>query len=198
MELATRSFDRRSFQSAQALNNLGTTFIRLDRPADARPAIEEAASISKGLSSLDGTHLAGVEMLLGELDGVAGDVTGELTHYNRGLAILRAHVVPPDHPLLASVMGSISSASGRLGRGGAAAAAESASRAVARRSQTRCAGPDCTLGARPDGAPLDQCTGCLRTYYCGRACQAADWKGGHRAECKALRTEGEGGATGGK
>ena len=40
---------------------------------------------------------------------------------------------------------------------------------------------------RDDGAPLDVCIKCRRTFYCGKACQTADWKaGGHKAECKAL------------
>ena len=60
-----------------------------------------------------------------------------------------------------------------------------------RRSQIHCAGPDCERRLRLDGAPLDQCAGCLRTFYCGKACQTADWKreGGHKAECKALIAE---------
>ena len=57
-----------------------------------------------------------------------------------------------------------------------------------RRSQVHCAGPGCNLQQRPEGAPLDQCAGCLRTHYCSVACQAADWKrkGGHTAECSTL------------
>ena len=59
---------------------------------------------------------------------------------------------------------------------------------ILRRSQVICAGPGCENQQRPDGAPLGQCAGCLRTYYCCVACQTADWKrkGGHKAECKAL------------
>ena len=49
-----------------------------------------------------------------------------------------------------------------------------------------CSGPGCTNKRRPDGAPLDVCNGCKRVCYCGKACQAADWKaGGHKAVCKA-------------
>ena len=54
----------------------------------------------------------------------------------------------------------------------------------------RCAGPGCVRMRRGDGAPLDQCAGCLHTHYCGKACQTAHWKGGQRAECKAMVTGG--------
>ncbi len=33
---------------------------------------------------------------------------------------------------------------------------------------------------------LSKCSGCGITKYCGRDCQVAHWKGGHKAECKAL------------
>lgn len=31
--------------------------------------------------------------------------------------------------------------------------------------------------------PLHTCTGCRAKQYCGRTCQAADWKAGHKAQC---------------
>ena len=55
-----------------------------------------------------------------------------------------------------------------------------------------CAGPGCSLTRRPDGAPLDMCNGCKRVCYCGKACQTAGWKVGHRAECKAIREDAAG------
>ena len=79
----------------------------------------------------------------------------------------------------------------KLGRGAAATSARAAASSASLRSQLQCAGPGCPRKAREDGAPLEQCGGWLRTYYCGRACQAAHWKrGGHKAECKALAAEG--------
>ena len=62
-----------------------------------------------------------------------------------------------------------------------------------RRCQTHCSGPGCERRLRPDGAPLNVCIKCRRTFYCGKDCQTADWKreGGHRAECKALIAEGK-------
>ena len=58
-----------------------------------------------------------------------------------------------------------------------------------RRSQSACAGPGCVRRMREDGAPLDVCVNCRRTFYRGKACQTADWKAGHRKECKALVAE---------
>ena len=78
-----------------------------------------------------------------------------------------------------------------LGRTLAAADMEAGATAINRRCQTRCAGPGCERRLREDGAPLEQCAGCLRTYYCGKACQTADWKAGHKKECKALAAEGK-------
>ena len=57
---------------------------------------------------------------------------------------------------------------------------------VARRSQSHCAGPGCTLRQRLDGEPLDVCVNYRRTVYCGKACQTADWKAMHKKECKHL------------
>ena len=58
-----------------------------------------------------------------------------------------------------------------------------------RRSQLLCAGPDCERKLREDGAPLDVCVNCRCTFYCGMACQTADWKAGHQKECKASIAE---------
>ena len=48
----------------------------------------------------------------------------------------------------------------------------------------RCGGPGSGReGKAPHGGPLDVCNGCKRAHYCGAACQAADWKAGHKAAC---------------
>ena len=54
----------------------------------------------------------------------------------------------------------------------------------------RCTAADCPRKVKADGTPLDQCGGCKRCYYCSKACQTADWKAGHKAECKTLRGTG--------
>ncbi len=36
---------------------------------------------------------------------------------------------------------------------------------------------------------LSKCSRCNVAKYCGRDCQLAHWKAGHKAECKALAAE---------
>ena len=102
------------------------------------------------------------------------------------LAIHRK-LLPHDHPSLPRLLLNIASAERALGKRGFIGEQAIANiRAVQRRSQTRCAGPDCTRMLGEDGQLLQQCSGCLRTFYCSAACQTADWWAGHKAECKAL------------
>ena len=105
--------------------------------------------------------------------------------FERSLAI-RKKVLPPDHPSLGTLMLYISGANKALGRSSAAKEAAITATSVARRSQIACAGLECERRLREDGAPLDVCVNCRRTFYCGKACQTADWKAGHKKECKAL------------
>ena len=52
---------------------------------------------------------------------------------------------------------------------------------IVRRSQYACAGLGCEQRVCEDGTiVLQVCKKCLRTFYCGRACQKAVWK----AECR--------------
>ncbi|KAF2009865.1 SET domain-containing protein [Aaosphaeria arxii CBS 175.79] len=47
------------------------------------------------------------------------------------------------------------------------------------------------LGARlyvPEDARVDVCTGCRSVRYCGKKCQTAAWKRGHKYECKVLKS----------
>ena len=119
-------------------------------------------------------------------------VADALSYWERCLAIQRRFLHPED-PQLASVLGLISQAHTSLGRHTTtkAAAVRSEEEALKRRSQIACAGPDCDRKLRKDGAPVDVCVKCRRTFYCNKACQNADWirKGGHKAECKALIAE---------
>ena len=120
------------------------------------------------------------------------DFSGALAHTERALAIYR-EFFPPDHPHIAISLGNTAFLHAHRGRPEYAETALLAANAVARRSQTNCSGPSCIRKLREDGAPLDVCVKCRRTFYCGKACQTADWKreGGHRAECKALIAEGK-------
>lgn len=44
--------------------------------------------------------------------------------------------------------------------------------------------------AKPPSSGLLRCTRCGAVAYCGKACQAADWRSGHREECHPLALEG--------
>ena len=131
-------------------------------------------------------------MNIAALDFKAHRFQAALDCYTSALAIFRK-LLPPDHPHISLALNNIGLVNEWLGRGEASNDAFSDSVAVARRSQTNCSGPGCSLKLRPDGAPLDVCVNCRRTFYCGKACQIADWKreGGHRKECKALVAEGK-------
>ena len=130
---------------------------------------------------------------MAKLQWGVGRLAEALVLFEERLALCRK-VLLPDHPELAFVLEDISNVKKKIGLDPAGAAqAASGAKFVYRRLQSRCAGPGCTRRTRGDGAPLDQCAGCLRTSYCGTACQAA-WKAGHRKECKALRKEGAGAA----
>ena len=120
-----------------------------------------------------------------------GQPVEALRYLTRALELQRK-LLPPDHPNIAMSLNNIALANEALGNADAAAQAAAASTAVARRSQSACAGPGCDRHVKADGRPLEQCGKCRRTYYCSVVCQTADWKreGGHKAECKALVAEG--------
>ena len=114
-----------------------------------------------------------------------------------GLLVTQRKLLPPDHPHIATSLSNIAALNIKLGRTGEALDAFFESSSVTRRSQTQCAGPDCARKIKADGEPLDQCGGCHRTHYCSRVCQSADWKAGHKAECKVLQAETAASAAGG-
>ena len=108
-----------------------------------------------------------------------------LTSFRDSESLFRK-LLPPGHPLLAdALLGKWDALTAMGGGDGAVRAAEAAFFAVRRRSQAVCAGPGCVRKLGSDEF-LEQCAGCLRTYYCGKACQTADWKAGHKAECEEL------------
>ena len=110
-----------------------------------------------------------------------------VVHYTRAEAIYRG-VLPPDHPSITRCMRNISDANSKMGNVDAAAVAASAAASTTRHSQVQCAAAGCPRKLKADGSPLGQCGGCKRGYYCSKACQTADWKMGHKAECKVLRS----------
>ena len=56
---------------------------------------------------------------------------------------------------------------------------EGAAAFVVDRTCIQCDGPGCH-----NWAPSKRCSRCLRSYYCSRECQKADWKKGHGKHCK--------------
>ena len=116
----------------------------------------------------------------------------QMSDYNAAAPVLEGALVglrklfPPDHADIAEALRGLEDCYRRQGRAVESKDARAAAVAIERRSQTRCAGPRCRLKARSDGAPLDVCINCRRTHYCSKACQTADWKAGHKAECKTL------------
>ena len=131
-------------------------------------------------------NFGALSMNTGACYGKVGNFSEALALFTRALAIFRKEF-PPDHPSVAACMNYIAIANYELGNSDASAAAGQAATAAARRSQVQCAAAGCPRKLKADGTPLDQCGGCKRCYYCSKVCQTADWKAGHKVECKELR-----------
>ena len=187
---------KNSALSAVTWSNLGAAQVELHHFSDAAESYSRAISLAErhGLQAGFFTFfLRGV----GYVNEAQGNLRKAADFYERCLAI-RRKILPPDHPDIASVMADLGRVNTALGDHAAADAVLSESISITRRSQVACAGPACVRKMREDGAPLDQCAGCLRTFYCSVGCQTTDWKAGHRKECKALQklnAAGAGGAT---
>ena len=167
-------------------------FARLGQYGQAMAAHQSIAKILEraGLSS-------SVEygVLLGDIGDILcnmGSLSESEKYLKRGLSMLRLHLLPDD-TTIASTLRSLAIVQQRLGCKEEAAESRAAGKSIERRSQTRCAGPGCARKMREDGAPLDVCVKCRRTFYCSKECQTVDWKreGGHKAECRALIAEGK-------
>ena len=113
-----------------------------------------------------------------------------LKYAHRAVAVFRK-LLPPDHPQIWDTLKLIALIETVLGNSEAAAATFAAVAVLQRRSQNQCAAAGCPCKLKADGTPLDQCGGCKRCYYCSKVCQLADWKAGHKAECKMLRDDGK-------
>ena len=180
-------------QIADLLAAWGSRQLRAGQLTEAKATIRREMAIRDKLGlEVTVPHGYSIANLALTLASIGGRDTAARDLFTHGLRLLRK-LLPPDHGKIAQVLNAIADLKRRMGDESAITTAEEA-RAVERRSQTNCAGPGCTRRVRPDDAPLDQCAGCLRTYYCGKACQTADWKAGHKAECKALVAEGATGA----
>ena len=193
LQKSTHFYGELSAKTAIATAGLAAIAHRLGDINGARDGYLKASAIYERLKLVGdshfGPHFAHAQFNLGVVSMHQEKYAEALAYCHRSLFVNRK-VLPPDHPDLARAHAVISQCNAQLGRSAAAETALSAASFVSRRSQTACAGPSCRRMVREDGEPLDQCAGCLRTYYCGKACQTADWKALHKKECKALAAEG--------
>ena len=169
--------------------NIGRALMNLRDYSGALEQHRVAESGYERLGRMESSGGCDLQHLFGTLAENQARYQDALVRYERCLAIARA-IYPAGHQSIGSVLKSISAVNTTLGRTEAARVSQLAALQIARRSQVHCAGPSCERRTKEDDALLDQCAGCLRTYYCSVACQTADWKAGHRKECKALAAEG--------
>ena len=167
-------FGRRSPQVIAVCGRLARALISLEDYTGAAEQLREAEVIceQRGWKDLEG---GAVHAHFGELAAKQGRLQDALARFERCLAIQR-RFYPDGHPYMALVTRNISIVQSALGMTDEARLSQKAADQSFRRSQVHCAGPGCNLQQRPDGGPLDQCAGCLRTHYCSLACQTADWK----------------------
>ena len=183
-------FGRRSPQVIAVCTSLAAALISLEDYTGAAEQLREAEVICalRGWKDLEGGDM---HARFGDFAMKQGRFQDALARYELSLSS-RRRFFQADHPLLSMAIYNIGLAQAALGMDDEARLSQKAAAQSFRRSQTFCAGPGCMLQQRPDGTPLDQCAGCLCTYYCSVACQTADWKrqGGHKAECRVLAAEG--------
>ena len=175
--------------------NVGIALLAVGQYDAAIGSLFNARVVTLRVSPHDSDTLALVSYNLGSVLCRQGRFEEGLDALESCLAMWRK-LLPPDHPKLAKTLLMISMANNELGRIPTCLESLVESSAVARRSQIACAAEGCTRKMKADGAALDVCVNCRRTFYCGKACQTADWKAGHKAECKALAAESEESAPG--
>ena len=156
---------------AEPLTGAAQTYIKLDRPDAALAALQRARLILEKRGDSNTFQMAVMLTIFSSARVSLGDFEAALRDCEQAIAVYRV-IVPPDHPNLTvalQIAASLQSMPGgncvvvHVCRGGVRA------------------------GKRADGAPLDQCAGCLRMSYCSVASHTADWKAGHKKECRAVR-----------
>ena len=181
--LAEKYYGLGSSGVASSMANLGSAHIRVRQLAKAVELLTRALALFRRLGMSETPQVATVLANVGKVAALFGHFRDALSHLNDSLSLSR-RIYPRDHPfspIFSGALASISKVHGLLGRQSEALGAAAESGDMMRRLQTACAGRECARKLKLDGAPLDQCAGCLRTYYCSRACQTADWKAGHKA-----------------
>ena len=172
--------------SGYVLTQLGSAYSGLGRYNTALSWFNRAHAAYEELHSTQNINFGGLLHAMGGAYLETRNCSAALSHFTRALEIYRA-LLPPDHPSATDCLENIAIVNGMLGNVNAAATADAAAASTARRSQVQCAAAGCPRKVKADGSPLDQCSGCKRCFYCSKSCQTADWKAGHKAECKELR-----------
>ena len=180
---AELAYGAESMESAVATFNAGYVLILMGNGAEGEAYVQSSLNMLERLGRENTPQFASCLCVKAQLLATQGEAELALACLERCLVIQR-QTLPLDHPSLASTLTCISQMQSRLCRPAGDAAAAAA--AIYRRTQTVCSGPKCQLSMRPDDKPLDVCVNCRCTFYCGKACQTADWKSVHKAECKAL------------
>ena len=147
-------------------------------PAGAAGASHEAALAS------DRAAVAAMPVaeLRAELRARDVPLAGLIERHELVAALLASRAIGPGAPAAPSpaVARKIAAAASAFARNGD----KSEERAVVSVGE-QCGGPGCAVLSTLE-APLKSCAGCQAAWYCGHACQRADWKreGGHKATCK--------------
>ena len=168
-------YGRCSHDVAATLVSIANTHNKLGQTMEAAPFVDAAISTSESLGATDSLVFSEALAVHGACLAAQGALEPSLLQLNRALAIQRQRL-PPTHPSIASTTRNFSAVLSFLGRDAEAQSSRSAAAAIERRSQIDCAGPGYSKKLREDGAPLDVCVKCRCTFYCGKACQTADWK----------------------
>ena len=185
MGFESRQHGTKSRLYAIILERIGTAYADLDQREVALTWYHKALAEYEKLGDTNTREFAQLLNNSGVAYMLTNNIPEALASYTRSLAILR-HIGPPDHPGIVDCMRNIAVLNALRGNSDAAAVATAAAALTARRSQVQCAAAGCPRKLKADGTPLDYCGGCKRCFYCSKACQSADWKAGHKAECKTL------------
>ena len=191
LKLCLAAYRERNDSTASVMGNVGLACRHTRDLQGALVHVRRSAAIFAQLGRGDFLDAANATINLGEILAQQGKFEEALKLFSRALPLLRKQL-PAEHSSIAILLRDLSDVNTQLGRGADAQAWAAQAIVVQRRSQSNCAAAGCVRRQREDGAPLDQCAGCLRTYYCSVACQTADWKAGHKKECKALQRKGAG------
>ena len=190
LDLVERTHGSDSVEAARSHLHVGVSKATLKNLTGALESYSRAGDMFQKLGLSCSIESAALMYNIGELHNLEGMNQQALDHFERCLAI-RRKLLPPDHSAIGEALMKACKMKYALGRDEEAYTDMDATIAIMRRSQVFCSGPRCLRKVREDGAPLDVCVKCRRTFYCSKACQTADWKreGGHKAECKALIAE---------